>query len=91
VASGQFTIQVGTFDVLGIKDVVATGEIKPVPTVGTHQAVQSIYGTVCAISIEVTRTSRVDIGGAANGDTAKSCQIAMQVARLVEPKLPGGS
>jgi hypothetical protein len=91
IASGQFAIHVKSYSTRGIKDVQATGEIKSLPTVGRHQAVQSMYGTACAVSIEITKTSRVDASASADGDNAKSCQIATRLAQVIEPKLPGGS
>jgi hypothetical protein len=85
-------MDVAVFDTRGIKDVVASGQIKQVPKIGRHEAVQSFGGVdSCAISMAITETSRVDTSSAAGGNTTKSCEIAMQVARLVEPKLPGGS
>lgn len=91
-APDAFTMDVSTFDTRGVKDVVASGEIKKVPTIGRHEAVQSFGGVdSCAISIAITETSRVDTSAAAHGNAAKSCEVAMQVAKLVEPKLPGGS
>jgi hypothetical protein len=91
VASGNFNLRVIIFDVLGTKDVQATGEIKTLPPIGKHQAVQGVFGTACAVSVAVSATSRVDAVVSADGNTSKGCEIAMQVARLVEPKLPGGS
>ncbi|RSM76991.1 hypothetical protein DMH04_35685 [Kibdelosporangium aridum] len=90
-ASGKFNLRVLTFAERGTKDVVATGGTKELPPVGKHQAVQAIFGQACAISLAVTETSRVDMVVSANGDTQKGCQIAAQVAQVVEPKLPGGS
>jgi hypothetical protein len=84
-----FSMSVVIFDDLGLDDVVANGAITPVPTVGKHKAVQSVGGIrTCAISIELTKTSRVDTQGTAGTDEQKSCAIALQVAKLVEPKLP---
>jgi len=83
-----FTMGVAIFDELGLDDLVAQGAPKPV-SVGNRKAVQSIRGIdTCAISIELTKTSRVDTQGTAGGDEQRSCDIALRVARLVEPKLP---
>ncbi|MBP2320955.1 hypothetical protein JOF56_001340 [Kibdelosporangium banguiense] len=83
-------MSVAIFDELGLDDLVARGTPKPV-TVGNRKALQSIGGIdTCAISIELTNTSRVDTQGTAGGDEQKSCDIALKVARLVEPKLPTG-
>jgi hypothetical protein len=88
VASGTFNLRINVFDVLGTKDVQSRGEIKPLPPIGKHQAVQTIDGGACATSIATSETSRVDSVVVARGDTTKACQISMQVAQLVEPKLP---
>jgi hypothetical protein len=83
-----FTMGVAIFDQLGLADLVAHGPPKPV-TVGNRKALQSMRGIdTCAISIELTKTSRVDTQGTAGGDETRSCDIALRVARLVEPKLP---
>jgi hypothetical protein len=49
-----------------------------------------MYGISCGVSIELTATSMVD--ASASGETDQiSCDAAMRMARVVEPKLPGGS
>jgi uncharacterized protein DUF3558 len=85
-----FVMSVGILDELGLDDVVANGAITPVPTVGSHKAVQWKGGLdSCAVSVEVTKTSRVDaVGTSVDGNDQKSCDLALQVAKLVEPRLP---
>jgi hypothetical protein len=84
-----FVMSVGIFDDLGLDDVAANGEIKPLPVIGKHKAVQSIRGVdTCAVSIEVTKSSRVDTQGTVGGDVQKSCDLALKVAKLVEARLP---
>ncbi|MFD1046859.1 DUF3558 family protein [Kibdelosporangium lantanae] len=85
-----FVISYGILDEAGLDAISANGPITPVPTVGTHRAVQSVGGLdTCAISIEVTKTSRVDVHGTDDdGDGQRACALAMTLARLVEPKLP---
>jgi hypothetical protein len=84
-----FAMSVGIFDDLGLDDVVAN-EIKPVPAVGSHKAVQGttpLGGGV--VVIEVTKTSRVDITGTTvDANKQKSYDLALRVAKLVEPRLP---
>jgi hypothetical protein len=83
-----FVMGVAIYDELGIDDVVAHGEIKPVP-VGAHKAVQWLGGIdTCAVTLEITKTSRVDLQGTAGGNEQKSCDLALKVAKLVEPRLP---
>ncbi|MCE7001329.1 DUF3558 domain-containing protein [Kibdelosporangium philippinense] len=91
VASGQYTIQVDVFDKLGVKDIQATGEVKSIPAIGSHQAVQFMYGPSCTVTMAISDTSRVDAAVAAGNDATKACQVAAQVAPLIEPRLPGGN
>lgn len=42
----------------------------------------------CLVAIEVTSTSRVDVGASANASQAEACDAATKVATAIEPKLP---
>ena len=42
----------------------------------------------CLVAIEVTSTSRVDVGASANASLAEACDAATKVATAIEPKLP---
>lgn len=84
----SYTLGVGIFDDLGIKDVVANGEVKKL-TVGNREAVQyfGASGGTCSIALMVTEKSRVDVQ--ASGRTGeKLCAPALEAAKLVEPELP---
>jgi uncharacterized protein DUF3558 len=85
-----YALSVSIWDELGLDRVVATGGIKSVPDVGSHKAVQAKGGIdACIIAVEVTKTSRVDsIVTTTDGNDQKSCDLALQVAKLVEPRLP---
>ena len=84
----SFTYGIAVFPRAGIDKVVAVGEKKEI-TVGSRKAIESLRagGAVCAISIEVTPTSRVDVQ-ASGGDGAALCAPALEAAELVEPELP---
>ncbi|SDI63712.1 Protein of unknown function [Actinokineospora alba] len=84
----SYSIDVGLFETLGIKDVRGDGAPKPV-TVGSRKAVQTLRGggSGCAISIEVTEKSRVDVQ-AAGASGEKLCPAVLEAAKLVEPELP---
>jgi hypothetical protein len=85
----SFVTSVVIYDELGLDDVTTDTSVTPVPTVGKHKAVQWTGGVdTCVISLEVAKNTRVDAQGTAGGDTQKSCSIALQVAKFVEPKLP---
>jgi hypothetical protein len=85
--AGDFGLIVGIADERGIGDVQSATPTQSL-TIGAHDAVQATDGANgCAIILGVTDTSRVDIASAADTG-AKACNIAKQVAGLVEPKLP---
>ena len=90
VVSGSHTTDVVIFDDLGLKDLVATGGRQDLPPIGGRQAVQSFGagGNTCAITLDVTESSRVDVQTTAGTDKDKACEVSLQVARLVEPQLP---
>jgi hypothetical protein len=87
-ASGEHTITIGVIDDLGLDQVQSSGSTQSMK-IGSHDAVQYTGGvSACAFAIGVTDSSRVDVTGAANGDTTEACAVAKQAAQLVEPKLP---
>lgn len=86
--SGSHQFSIAIFDTLGLDDVVSDTPVKPL-NVGSHRAVLATGGiSACAIVLGVTKTSRVDVSSAANGDTKRACRISKQVAGLVEPRVP---
>jgi len=86
--SGSFTIGATIYDEVGIKDVTDRGTLTQL-TVGSHEAVQGMSsGGVCAIALKTSETSRVDATGNAVADDKKACDLARQVAEIVEKKLP---
>lgn len=42
----------------------------------------------CAIIVEITESSRVDVSSVANTDTEKACRYVSAIAVLIEPRLP---
>lgn len=86
--SGSFTIGATIYDEVGIKDVTDRGTLTPL-TIGSHEAVQGMSsGGVCAIALKTSETSRVDATGNAVADDKKACDLARQVADILEKKLP---
>jgi hypothetical protein len=84
--SGSFTITTSIYNELGLKDVTARGTLKQL-TIGSHEAVQGMAG-LCAISMKTSETSRVDVTGQSTSSDEASCDLARQVAEIVEKKLP---
>lgn len=87
---GRYTFGVAVTTVSGIDGVTSDGP-KTSVSVGNaqHRAVQSRSGVnTCAISIAVTKTSRVDTQSSPSGGNAQACRIAKTLADAVEPKLP---
>ncbi|WP_228771621.1 DUF3558 family protein [Actinokineospora iranica] len=84
----SYNLSVALFDKLGLADVVAYGEKKPLK-VNSRDSEQSLRGVGggCAITLAVTAKSRVDVM-ATGGDGAKLCAPALTAAQLVEPRLP---
>ncbi|WP_436492750.1 DUF3558 domain-containing protein [Actinokineospora sp. HUAS TT18] len=84
----SYSIDIGLFETLGIADVKGDGNPQPL-TVGPRKAVQTLrgQGSGCAISIEVTAKSRVDVQ-AAGSSGEKLCPAVLEAAKLVEPELP---
>jgi hypothetical protein len=77
----------------GIAEVIGDG-ITPVPSIGSHDAVTFTSASgLPAVAIGVDESSRVEVqvGTMQLGespDPATGNQVAMDVATLVEPKLP---
>ncbi len=83
-----FTAGVNVFYRLGLDSVEASNiGVKSVPIVGKHKALQSMFGISCAITMEISTTAIVSASASAGTD-ARSCEIAMKIAELIEPKLP---
>lgn len=84
----SFTISVGLYDTLGLKDLPSDANQTPVPTVGKHEAVKRLGAAGgCAIIMAVTDSSRADTSFT-GGDQQKACDLALQLAKAIEPKLP---
>jgi hypothetical protein len=82
----SFTLDLGLYDERGTGDVQGTNVQEK--TIGRHQAVTYTDPTgLCAVSIATSETSRVDVF-ATGGDEQRGCQLAAQLADLVEPQLP---
>jgi hypothetical protein len=83
----SFTVSVEVFDSRGLADIVGT-DVKQLPKIGGHDASSFIGPTGgCGVSIGVGEDSRVD-NTAVGGAQQQGCQLAAELAALVEPKLP---
>lgn len=79
------SLSVGTRTNVGLAGVQAPGEVADL-TIGGHQAKKFVAaGGSCIVAIGVSSSSRVDVVLNGQGD---SCPRALQIAELVEPKLP---
>ncbi|MCG8920405.1 DUF3558 domain-containing protein [Actinokineospora sp. PR83] len=87
----RYNFGIAVFLKLGVDEVVAVGEKKEVK-INSRRGVQSLRagGSVCAVSIEVTATSRVDVQatGAGSNDGSRLCPRVPAAAELIEPALP---
>lgn len=65
---------------MGLRNTVANGrQLAQIPSSGG-----------CTVAIGVTETSRVDIVISTTVGTEQACEIADELAAVVEPKLPKG-
>jgi hypothetical protein len=83
-------IDISVYDRLGIKDLPGNLEVKQLPDVGSHNAVQisRLAGPgSCLVNMGVTDSSSVSVGLIAGLNTKKACDLALRIARRVEPKL----
>jgi hypothetical protein len=90
-SGATYGVSVGIFDNLGIDRSVAGQVSKPITiNDGAHRATQDrSAGGVCAVSMEVTRSSSVDVEASVDsGNTDQGCQLVELAARAVEPNLP---
>jgi hypothetical protein len=80
-------------DSQGLKDVNTSGSTVTSDQIGSHQGqqLQSTDSGDCIVAIGVTNSSRVDVTVNAETDAGKACQVANQLAKVVEPQLPSGS
>lgn len=83
----SFTVGLGILDDQGLDDLNAP-TIEPLPKIGSHEAVSFVdeIGN-CGVAIGVGDSSRVETS-ATGGDQQQACQLASQLATLVEPRLP---
>jgi hypothetical protein len=78
-------------DSVGIKDIPSTSNPKPLSNVGSHKAVQvsGVGGPgSCSVALGVGDSSTVTQSVTAGTNLQKACELALQMARLVEPELP---
>lgn len=84
-------VDTNVYDTAGISQLNSNGFSITNHPVGKHQGrlVQSTDGAgLCAVSIAVTATSRIDVrGDALTGQQSQDCQIAEQFAPIVEQNL----
>ncbi|MFD5828488.1 DUF3558 family protein [Lentzea sp. NPDC060358] len=84
-------VRLNTYPALGMKDIVPgpQSELSDLE-VGTHKAKlikKSLTSTACAMSIELTSSSRVDIN-ATGMKLEATCPAVQIVAEAIEPNLP---
>lgn len=65
---------------------VLRGKTSTSVSLASHDAIQTASGIDCLVDIAITKTSSVGIS--AEGDVSTVCQVAVQYAALIEPKLP---
>jgi uncharacterized protein DUF3558 len=83
----SFTVSLALWDDQGL-DALNAPTKQQLPDIGSHKAVSFVDAAgVCGTAIGVGSSSRVD-SSATGGDGQQACQIAEQLATIVERKLP---
>lgn len=93
-SSAGYLVTIGIYDHAGLDDLSTAGFIVSNNPVGSHQGRLSkdTAGHTCDVSLGISKTSRVDIGGVDGaGNLDAACVVATQIAPLVEQKLPAGT
>lgn len=86
--SNDFSIDVGLRTNVGLADFQAAGGTVENTTIGSHQAKEAAdSGGSCVVALGVSASSRVDVTVTPIG-TSDPCPTALNLAKLVEPKLP---
>lgn len=88
-----FAVEVGIRDSQSLDSINSTGYTVTQDNIGSHQGKQASLdiGGSCFVALGVGGSARVDVQVAGGTDTSSSCQFANEVAKVVEPHLPGGS
>lgn len=85
-----YSVEIDIREHQGLKDINTAGSTITQDNIGTHPGRQFSLdaGGSCTVSIGVTNASRVDVGVTAGTDTNQACQVANNLAKVVEPQLP---
>lgn len=91
-SSNEYTLvtSVGIRDQQGIKDAVDQGFGVDHTEANGRQFAQIPSDGSCTIAIGVTDSNRVDVYAGTTAGTQEACNIADEIAAMVEPKLPQG-
>jgi hypothetical protein len=88
-----YEVEIDVRDSQGLSSINTNGFTVTPDNVGSHQGrlVQLDAGGTCFVALGVGSGSRVDVSVTAGTDTSQACQVANQLAKVVEPQLPSGS
>lgn len=83
----SYTVSVELFDEQSLTDLNAP-TVQAIANIGDHEAATFIGTTgTCGVSLGVGSSSRVD-NTALGSDQQQACELATELAKIVEPKLP---
>ncbi|SDD19890.1 DUF3558 domain-containing protein [Actinokineospora iranica] len=86
-----FIFDAGVNDKYGLNDLPSDLNNKDLPPIGGRKAVQTNLSAgpgTCTVHMFVTESTRASALVVAGDDQAKSCELALQMAQLIEPRLP---
>jgi hypothetical protein len=87
--TGEYTVGVEVFDNAGLDQLNKLGHTISDHPMGSHNARQVVNSNGgCGVVLEITKTSTVDVDAVVGQDETRSCPLADQYAKLIEPRLP---
>jgi uncharacterized protein DUF3558 len=87
-----YGVEIGIRDSQSLNDINTAGYTMSQDNIGSHQGRQGAAtgSGACLVVIGVGNSSRVDVIVTGGADATSACQFANQLAKFVEPRLPGG-
>ncbi|GLW95119.1 DUF3558 domain-containing protein [Actinokineospora globicatena] len=88
LAADSYNVDVTYYEARSLDDVVSSQTKKPMK-LGSHDAIEVLGDNKsgCIVAIAVSDTTRVDVV-VAGGEQTRLCAPAVDVAKLIEPRLP---
>jgi hypothetical protein len=85
-------LSAGIYDTKGMKDLNPANSVPTPVSINGRPGTQLLEtdNTGCEVAFPVTDTSRVQVDADTHDSAAASCGVAVELAKLIEPKIPKG-